>query len=238
LRNSSPPIVPRLGDAPTTATLVGSKNERSDATTAVWSRSSTLNSNRSVIAIGNCTSTTPPASSRVSSKPARSNTPSIDRFSESTSATKRSIPTDAARAASCSSSRVPIPRPCSSSATAKADSAERRIAQTDVVPDRDDPFSALVRESAQQRTALDPVRIQQRLDELWPQIREAVEATVQALARKRPVEVEQRLAVRGRRRPQAKRPAVAENHVDGVGGGGGHGLHCGNARPAGHPRRC
>ena len=60
LRKSSPPIVPRRGDAPTTATLVGSKNERSDATTAVWSRSSTLCSKRSVAAIGNSTSTTPP----------------------------------------------------------------------------------------------------------------------------------------------------------------------------------
>ena len=39
-RNSSPPIVPRRGDAPTTATERGSKNGASDAATATWSRRS------------------------------------------------------------------------------------------------------------------------------------------------------------------------------------------------------
>ncbi len=41
LRKSSPPIEPRRLDAPTTATLPGSKNGRSEATTASWSRAST-----------------------------------------------------------------------------------------------------------------------------------------------------------------------------------------------------
>ena len=38
---SSPPIVPRREEAPSTATDCASKNGRSDATTAVWSRAST-----------------------------------------------------------------------------------------------------------------------------------------------------------------------------------------------------
>src|SRR5947208_1365850 len=41
LRKSSPPIDPRRREAPTTATLAGSKNGRSEAATATWSRSST-----------------------------------------------------------------------------------------------------------------------------------------------------------------------------------------------------
>ena len=41
LRKSSPPIEPRREEAPTTATVRGTKNGASDATTATWSRSST-----------------------------------------------------------------------------------------------------------------------------------------------------------------------------------------------------
>ena len=41
LRNSSPPIVPRRGEAPTTATVRGAKNGCSEAATATWSRTST-----------------------------------------------------------------------------------------------------------------------------------------------------------------------------------------------------
>ena len=198
-----------------TATLVGSKNERNDATTAVWSRSSTLNSNRSVDLIGNCTSTTPPASSRVSSKPARSNTPSIDWFSESTSATKRSIPTSQhepqAAPAIASRSLVPAPRP-------------RRRKRTPPAPGRADARSCRSPRSAPRRrppappasTALGPVRLEERLDELRPQVRKAVEAAVQALARKRPVEVEQSRRVGLGRWAQAKRPAVAQDDVDRV----------------------
>ena len=68
---------------------------------------------------------------------------------------------------------------------------ERRVAQADVVADRDDPLAALVGERAEQSTALGPVRLEQRLDELRPQVRQAVEPAVQALRRERPVEVEQ-----------------------------------------------
>ena len=41
LRNSSPPIEPRRGEAPSTATPCGAKNGSSDARTASWSRRST-----------------------------------------------------------------------------------------------------------------------------------------------------------------------------------------------------
>ena len=41
LRNRSPPIEPSRAEAPITATLRGSKNGRSDAVTATWSRSAT-----------------------------------------------------------------------------------------------------------------------------------------------------------------------------------------------------
>jgi hypothetical protein len=60
---------------------------------------------------------------RRTSKPALANTPSIARFSPMTSASKRTIPRSAAISASCSSMRVPSPRPCISSATANATSA-------------------------------------------------------------------------------------------------------------------
>ena len=57
------------------------------------------------------------------SKPAPAKTPSIARLPAITSASKRVIARAAAISASCSSSRVARPRPCISSATAKATSA-------------------------------------------------------------------------------------------------------------------
>ena len=41
LRNSSPPIEPRRGEAPITATPAGEKKPASDAVTPTWSRRST-----------------------------------------------------------------------------------------------------------------------------------------------------------------------------------------------------
>jgi hypothetical protein len=123
LRNSSPPIDPRLVEAPTTATLAGRKNGASDAVTARWSRSSTAVRYASVGAICSCTSVVPPSIRRETAKPASPNTLSIGRFSGITSATKVEIPVPAAVAASCSSRRVPIPCPWRASATAKATSA-------------------------------------------------------------------------------------------------------------------
>ena len=93
---------------------------------------------------GTRTSTDPPASVRVTSKPASAKTPSMARFSARTSATKLAMPTDPAVAASCSSSRVPTPFPCSASSTAKATSAvagSRRRAQLATATIRSSPSS-------------------------------------------------------------------------------------------------
>ena len=93
---------------------------------------------------GTATSTDPPASVRVTSKPASAKTPSMARFSARTSATKLAMPTDAAVAASCSRSRVPTPFPCSASSTAKATSAvagSRRRAQLATATIRSSPSS-------------------------------------------------------------------------------------------------
>ena len=75
LRKRSPPIEPARGDAPSTATLSGSKKARSEATTAVWSRSSTWARYASVGASGNSSSTIPCSSLRATSNPASVKTP-------------------------------------------------------------------------------------------------------------------------------------------------------------------
>ena len=72
---------------------------------------------------------------------------------------------------------------------------QRGIAQAHVVADCDDSLAVLVGEGADQRAALDPVRLEQRLDQLQPHVRQPVEAPVQALPRERAVEVEQRRRV-------------------------------------------
>ena len=124
LRKSSPPIEPRRVDAPMTATR-RRREERpqrrgdGDVVALVDARAEVARSARS----GSAPRSRRLRAARDTSKPASRNTASIGAFSGSTSATKRSIPASAARAASCSSSRVPTPRPCSSSATAKATSA-------------------------------------------------------------------------------------------------------------------
>ncbi len=59
LRKSSPPMEPRLDDAPTTATVRGEKKGCSDATTATWSRSSTRSRYSPVGTIDSRTSTSP-----------------------------------------------------------------------------------------------------------------------------------------------------------------------------------
>jgi hypothetical protein len=93
---------------------------------------------------------------------------------------------------------------------------ERGIAQADVVADRDDPLPLPVRERADERAAVDPVRLEQRLHEQRPHARQAVEAAAQALRRETLVELEQRVAVPAQRRPQAQRPTVPEDDVDAV----------------------
>ena len=165
LRNSSPPIEPRRFDAPTTATERGRKNGSSEARTATWSRVGDVlavaaggrdrEPNLDLAALG---------AARDSSKPASRKTPSIAAFSCSTSATNSSIPASAARAASCSSSRVPIPRRWNSSPTANATSAARGSRS------RTQFATATMRplERPDERAPLLPVRLEHRLDELGP----------------------------------------------------------------------
>ena len=102
---------------------------------------------------------------------------------------------------------------------------QRRIAEAHVVSDRDDALAVLVGERPEQRAALGPVRLEQRLDQLRPQVRQPVEAAMQALGRESAVEVEERRRVVPLRRAQPKRPAVAQDHVDRVTGGCRHELH-------------
>ncbi len=196
LRNSSPPIVPRRGDAPTTATLVGSKNERSDATTAVWSRSSTLCSNRSVAAIGNCTSTTPLGELALELEAGPLEDTEHRRGSRENLGDEALDPDPGSAGRQALEQSRPDASALLGVGDGKGGLGHGRIAQTHVVADRDDPLPALVRQRTQQSAALDPIRIEERLDELRPQVRKAVEAAVEALARKRSVEVEQRLAIR------------------------------------------
>ena len=92
------------------------------------------------------------------------------------------------------------------------------IAQAHVVGDGDHSLvPVLVRQRAQERATLDPVRLEHRLDELRAEARQAVEPESQALLRQRPEEAEQRLGVLAPGRPQPEGAAVAQDDVDHVG---------------------
>src|SRR5271165_7542618 len=119
------PTLPDVAAAPATGTDAGARIDRTDAIAAKWSRSSIRSSTASVGAISSETVSSPNEVRRRTAKPALSNTPSIGRFSDMTSASNRWIPRSAAIAASCSSIRVPAPRRRQSSATANATSAAR-----------------------------------------------------------------------------------------------------------------
>ena len=130
-------------------------------------------------AIGKLTSTSEPSSVRETSKPASSNTFSIGRLSARTSATNRSMP------ASARPLGQPLQQP-------RADPAALML-----VGDREgdlcssgfpETHERRVRDEAavelpDQRAALDPVRIHERLHELGPDRRQTVEATVEARLR-------------------------------------------------------
>ena len=196
------------------ATLRGSKNERSDATTAVWSRSSTLSSNRSVerdreLHLDHAARK---LAGQLEARPLE--------HTEHRLVLRQHLGDEPLDPDRRGASREPLqqPRPDPSALLVVGDGegrlGQRGIAQADVVADRDDALAALVRQRTEQRTALGPIRLQKRLDKLRPQIRETMEAAVQALTRKRPVEIEERLAVRRSGRPQSKRPTVAQDHVN------------------------
>ena len=117
------PTLPGVAAAPTMATDEGARIGRNEAIAARWSRSSIRSSSACVGVMSSDTVSSPNEPRRRTANPACSNTPSIGRLLATTSASKRWIPRPAAIAASCSSIRIPIPRRCSSSATASATSA-------------------------------------------------------------------------------------------------------------------
>ena len=88
-----------------------------------------------------------------------------------------------------------------------------RVAEAHVVGDRDDALGAVDLERPEQRAALVPVGLERRLDEPWAEVREAVEAEVEAALRERPEEVEQRVRVVPAGRAQPERAPVAEDDV-------------------------
>jgi hypothetical protein len=96
-----------------------------------------------------------------------------------------------------------------------------RVAEALVARDRDDLLAVTLREGPEQRASLRPVRVEQPLDELWPDRRNPVESLVQALRRETAEELEQLVGVVGAGRPEPEREAVLEDDVDGVGRSGG-----------------
>ena len=111
LRSTRPPILVGSLEAPTTATDRGASNGRSDATLATWSRRAMRSASRSLGRMSSTSLTSSPARSPRTANPASRKTRNIWLLSASTSASKRSSPTAAACSASCSSIRVPSPRP-------------------------------------------------------------------------------------------------------------------------------
>ena len=95
------------------------------------------------------------------------------------------------------------------------------LAQPRVAREGDDALLARVAERPEQRADVGPVRLDPRLDEPAPQLREAVEAQVAAPLGEAGEELEQRVGVRGVRRAQAQGAAVPEDDVAKL----GHGTH-------------
>ena len=104
------PRLPGVAAAPTTAIDDGARIGRIEAIAAKRSRSSIRSRTASVGVMSSETVSSPNEPRRRTAKPAPSNTPSIARLSNMTSASNRVIPRSAAIAASCSSIRVPAPR--------------------------------------------------------------------------------------------------------------------------------
>jgi hypothetical protein len=104
----------------------------------------------------------------------------------------------------------------------ECDLGSRGISQAGVAGQSDHALHAVVRERAEQRSTIDPVGIEERLDDWRTNGSYAVESEVEALLREAREEAEQRNLVRCTRRPKAKRRPVAEDDVEGVGGYGHH----------------
>jgi hypothetical protein len=90
---------------------------------------------------------------------------------------------------------------------------QRRVAEPDVVRDRDDTLTTVLGERADQGSALGPVRVDDLLHEVGPERREPMEAQVEAPLRERTEELENLVGVRAGRRAEAQRLAVAEDDV-------------------------
>ena len=101
-----------------------------------------------------------------------------------------------------------------------------RVAQANVVADRDDPLLAGVPHHADQGALLGPVRLDERAHEPLACEGEAVEAEKAAPEREVGEEVDERGDVAVGRGPQAERRAVTEDDVD---------SHVGMVHQFGHP---
>ena len=229
LRKSSPPIEPARGDAPSTATLAGSKNGRREATTAAWSRSSTRARYASAGAIGNSSSTVPSASRRVTSKPASPKTRSMATFpaqhlgDEALDAVRggeRGELLEQARADAAALELV---------GDGEGHLGGRRVAQPVVGRHRHHALASVRRERPDQRAAVGPVRVERVADQRGRERREPVEAQVEALRGEALEEREERGPVGLGRRAEPERAPVLEDDVEHL-RFRGHGPH--HAAPA------
>ena len=92
---------------------------------------------------------------------------------------------------------------------------EARVAQPHVVRDRDDALAAVLGERPEQRAALVPVRLEQRLDEPRPRAAGSRGSAGRGCARRGRAKKSSRAsASSGRGRAQPQRAAVAEDDVD------------------------
>ena len=214
LRKSSPPIEPRRGDAPSTATLAGAKNGRSDATTATWSRSST----RARYALGR--RDREPDLDRPALEPACQLEARGLEDPEHRAVLGQHLGHEALDAAAAAAPRAAPAAACRSRGPAARLRPRRRprparVAQAHVAADRDDPL-AVPSSSASVPTSAPrpPVGLEERLHELRP--RPGTRGSAGRGSRREPAEErEQRVRVLAPRRSQPQRPAVAEDDVDG-----------------------
>ena len=134
---------------------------------------------------------------------------------------KRSTPWPAARAASCSSSRVADAVSLVLVGDCESDLGGQGLAKPDVVRDRDDPLLACVHHRAHESSAIGPVRIEHGLDETLVHRRAAVETQVQAAGREVGEEPDEGVPIAGARRTKPKGAPIPEDDVDGFCGGVG-----------------
>ena len=196
------------------------RTARSDAATATWSRSSTRARNRSVGAIGKRTSTSPPSSVRDDLE-ARVAEDREHRARSRAAPRRRTLDPDLARRARRAARAAASPRRGPAARPRRRTRPRRR-------PDRAAARSSAsattsrrrrVRERADERAAVDPVGIEELLDERRVDVAHAVEAQVEAVLGEPLEERDEGARVVASGRPQSQGRAVAEDHVhrDGCG---------------------